>query len=99
MWIKRFFKDAFTFFAIKDSWNIFQFCQELWNGSYSSVLGEVILVASLSRIAYENPVQYQRKLMMQTWENGENIISGPILAHLAQIWTLPLNFFCGFYLY
>ena len=78
MWVKRFFKDAFTFFAIKDSWNIFQFCQELWNGSYSSVLGEVILIASLSRIAYENPVQYQRKLTMQTWENGENRNFGPI---------------------
>ena len=91
MWIKRFFKDAFTFFAIKDSWNIFQFCQELWNGSYSSVLGEVILVVSLSRIACENPVQYQRKLMMQTWENGENPNFWPIFG--------PQKLFRDFYLY
>ena len=35
-----------------------------------------------------NPVQYQEKLMMQTWENGEKPKFG------------PLNFFlCEFYLY
>ena len=27
-----------------------------------------------------NPVQYQGKLIMQTWENGEKTISGLILA-------------------
>ena len=26
-----------------------------------------------------NSVQYHGKLMMQTWENGENLISGPVL--------------------
>ena len=26
-----------------------------------------------------NPVQYQGKLILQSWENGENLILGPIL--------------------
>ena len=38
-----------------------------------------------------NPVHYQGKLLMQTWENGENPDFGPIL--VAKI------FFREFYLY
>ena len=34
-----------------------------------------------------NPVKYQGKLMMQTWENGKKLISGPILG---------LHFFVSF---
>ena len=37
-----------------------------------------------------NPMQYQGKLMIQTWENGENVILGPILACLARIWAPDL---------
>ena len=33
--------------------------------------------------------------MNQTWENGKNIISDPILARLAHIWA-PKNLFVGF---
>ena len=33
--------------------------------------------------------------MNQTWEMGKNLISGPILACLAQIWASK-NFFVGF---
>ena len=33
-----------------------------------------------------NPKQYQEKLMMQTWENGKNLISSPILG--------PIFFLC-----
>ena len=43
-----------------------------------------------------HPMQFTGKLMSQTWENGKkNLISGPILAHLAQIWA-PNIFFAGF---
>ena len=38
-----------------------------------------------------NPVQYQGKLMMQTWENGKNLNLGPILD--------SKKIFCEFYLY
>ena len=37
------------------------------------------------------------KLMNQTQENGKNLVSGKILAHLAQIWSQKI-FFHRFYL-
>ena len=36
-------------------------------------------------------LQFKGKLINQTWKNGKNLVSGPILAPLAQIWTQ--NFF------
>ena len=39
--------------------------------------------------------------MNQTWKNDKNLILGPIMAHLAQIWV-PIFFFfffCMPYLY
>ena len=42
-------------------------------------------------------MQFEGKLMNQTWENGQKPSFGPDLAFLAQIWS-P-NFFCRFYLY
>ena len=32
-------------------------------------------------------MQSERKLMNQTWENGQNLILGLILTRLAQIWA------------
>ena len=32
-------------------------------------------------------MQFQGKLMNQTWENGKNLVLDPILAHLTQIWA------------
>ena len=40
-----------------------------------------------------NPVQYQGKLMMQTWENEENPNLGPNLV------PPPLKIFCEAYVY
>ena len=40
-------------------------------------------------------MQFKGKLMNQTLKNGENLISGPISAHVAQIWA-PKSFFVGF---
>ena len=50
-------------------------------------------------VASYHCMQFQGKLMKQTWENGEKeLVSGLILAPLVQIWA-PKNFFRGFYLY
>ena len=39
-------------------------------------------------------MQFQGKLMNQTWENGEKSpVSGLILAHFAQIWAANFYFF------
>ena len=35
-------------------------------------------------------MQFERKLINQTWENGKKPISGPILASLTQFWV-PKN--------
>ena len=34
--------------------------------------------------------------MNKTWKNDKNLILGPILTNIAQIWAA--NFFCEFYL-
>ena len=36
-------------------------------------------------VAHYHCMQFQGKLMNQTWENGKNLVSGLILAHLAKI--------------
>ena len=36
-------------------------------------------------VASYHCMQFQGKLMNQTWENGKNLVSGPISAHLTQI--------------
>ena len=41
-----------------------------------------------------HPMQFQLKLMNQTWENGKNLILGLILAYLA-----PQNFTFRIYLH
>ena len=38
-------------------------------------------------------MQFQEKLMNQTWKNGKKTFLGPILAHLAQIWAANVFFF------
>ena len=41
-------------------------------------------------------MQFQRKLTNQPWENDtKNLVSGPILTHIAQFWA-PKTFFVDF---
>ena len=43
-------------------------------------------------------MEFKGKLVNQTWENGKNLILGPILARLAKIWA-PRFVFQQIYLY
>ena len=44
-------------------------------------------------VASYHCMQFQGKLMNQTWEQGKkNLVSGPILDPLAQIWALKIFF-------
>ena len=52
---------------------------------------EFFLYYILDIVASYHYMQFQGRIMNQTWENAKNPVLGPILAHLVQIWVT--NFF------
>ena len=69
-------------------------------GLFSKNLGpqnyfcEFYLYYNLEVVPIYHHVQFKGELINQTWENGKNLVSSPVLVWLTQIWTFKM-FFVG----